>query len=63
MTIGKNKAVHKKRMGRPPGRSYAGAIPVRFTPKMLTAIDRWVANKDVSRSEAIRTLIERGLKK
>jgi hypothetical protein len=29
---------------------------------MVAAIDRWAASKDVSRSEAIRALIERGLR-
>ncbi len=49
--------------GRPAGRLYGETIPVRLTREMIAAIEKWAANNDLSRSEAIRALIERGLKK
>jgi hypothetical protein len=58
------KSVHKKRTGRPPGRSYVETIPVRLTPDAVAAIERWAKREKIeSRSEAIRRLIERGLEK
>jgi hypothetical protein len=57
------KSVHKK-LGRPPGRTYGETIPVRLTEDAIAAIDEWIERQDgaLSRSEAIRRLIERGLK-
>jgi hypothetical protein len=61
------KIVHtKKRLGRPPtGHRFRETIPVRLTPEASDAIDTWIARqpKPMSRSEAIRTLIDRGLKR
>jgi hypothetical protein len=57
------KRAHKKSRGRPPGRAYGENIPVRMAPGMVAAVDRWATGKEMSRSEAIRALIERGLKK
>jgi hypothetical protein len=52
----------KKRIGRPP----VGAIPVlvRIPPAEMQPIDDWVSNQDkfLSRPEAIRRLVELGLK-
>jgi len=52
----------KKRIGRPP----VGAIPVlvRIPPAEMQPIDDWAANQDkfLSRPEAIRRLVEIGLK-
>jgi hypothetical protein len=60
------KSVHKKsRRGRPPtGQRFRETIPVRLTPEAMAAIDDWIARQaePPSRSEAIRQLIERGLK-
>jgi hypothetical protein len=62
--VKQEKTVHgKRRRGRPPGKKYRETIPVRLTPELMAAVDRWAGNKDASRSEAIRALIERGLKK
>jgi hypothetical protein len=63
--VKQEKRVHKKRIGRPPGRAYVETIPVRFTPDGLKAVDAWINQQDeeVSRSEAIRRLVERGLKR
>jgi len=57
------KSVHKKSRGRPRGRSYGETIPVRLTPEMIADIDKWAAKRDLSRSEAIRLLVEMALAK
>jgi hypothetical protein len=54
--------VHKKSRGRPPGVKYGSTIPARFEFDMLTALDKWAGSHDVSRSEAIRRLVDLGLK-
>jgi metal-responsive CopG/Arc/MetJ family transcriptional regulator len=36
---------------------------MRLSDELRAAIDRWAAEKEMSRSEAIRALIEQGLKK
>jgi metal-responsive CopG/Arc/MetJ family transcriptional regulator len=61
--VKQEKSVHKK-MGRPVGRTYRETIPVRLTEDAITAIDAWIDQQvdEISRSEAIRRLIERGLK-
>lgn len=57
------KSVHKKSRGRPSGRLYGETIPARLTRDMIKAIDKWADDRGLSRSEAIRALIEEGLKK
>jgi Arc/MetJ-type ribon-helix-helix transcriptional regulator len=54
--------VHKK-LGRPPGRLYRETIPVRLTEEAVAAIDAWIERQAgaISRSEAIRRLVDRGL--
>jgi predicted HicB family RNase H-like nuclease len=61
MTV-QQKTVHKKRMGRPPGKTYGETIPARLTPELAMAIAAWAKQAGVSRSEAIRRLVEQGLK-
>jgi hypothetical protein len=39
-----------------------GTIPARFEIPTMKALDVWAENHDVSRSEAIRRLVELGLK-
>jgi hypothetical protein len=56
------KTVHKKSRGRPSGRRYAETIPARLEPSTVAAVDAWATSNDVSRSEAIRQLVEIGLK-
>jgi Ribbon-helix-helix protein, copG family len=56
------KSVHKKSMGRPPGIKYGGTIPARFEIPTMEALDAWAEKHDVNRSEAIRRLVELGLK-
>jgi metal-responsive CopG/Arc/MetJ family transcriptional regulator len=38
-------------------------MAMRLPNELRAAIDRWATEKGMSRSEAIRTLIEQGLKK
>jgi metal-responsive CopG/Arc/MetJ family transcriptional regulator len=61
--VKQEKSVHKNKMGRPPGRLYRETIPVRLTEEAVAAIDAWCdrQSETVSRSEAIRRLIEQGL--
>jgi hypothetical protein len=47
------------------GRPATGRDPViatRLAQGMIVKVDKWAEGKDLSRSEAIRALIERGLK-
>lgn len=55
------KTVHGKSPGRRVGPPYGAAIPVRLAPEALAAIDKWAAGRDLTRSEAIRRLVEFGL--
>ena len=41
---------------------YGETIPARFEPETVRAIDAWAAWAGVSRSQAIRRLVELGLK-
>ena len=56
------KTVHKKSRGRPAGVSYTETIPARFTPETSAAVKDWADVHGVSRSEAIRRLVELGLR-
>jgi hypothetical protein len=54
----------KKRRGRPP--KAGGVDPgvfVRLPTSVLSRLDTWATKQDISRSEAIRRLIEAGLKR
>ena len=55
------KNARKKPRGRPAGRRYSGTIPVRLEPETIAAIDTWTAGHELTRSEAIRRLVEIGL--
>jgi hypothetical protein len=60
-----NKSIPKKR-GRPKkpgglGGNNDTVVPARLTPALIKSLDAWAARHDVSRSEAIRQLIERAL--
>ena len=57
------KPPRKKKRGRPVGRSYGETLPVRLTPEMARNVDRWATKHSLSRSQAVRALIGRGLKK
>jgi hypothetical protein len=55
------KIVPRKSQGRPVGRPYGAAIPVRLAPEAVAAVDKWAAGRDLTRSEAIRRLVGFGL--
>jgi hypothetical protein len=52
----------KKSRGRPTGTKYSETIPARLEPAIVASLDAWAASHGVSRSEAIRRLVELGLK-
>jgi hypothetical protein len=55
-------ASEKKRMGRPPtGRNRSG-VTTRFDIATIAAIYAWAAEQRIDRGEAIRRLVELGLK-
>jgi hypothetical protein len=57
------KTVHKKSRGRPEGSGvYVETIPVRLTKDMKKRVDQWSKEHGAMRSDALRALIERGLK-
>ena len=41
---------------------YGGTIPARFEIESMKSLDAWAKKHGVSRSEAIRRLVELGLK-
>jgi len=51
-------------MGRPPGRIQDRPFQMRVSDKFLEAVDKWRAKQEdePSRAEAIRRLVEAGLK-
>jgi hypothetical protein len=58
------KVIPKKIRGR--GRPATGRDPVlaiRLSNEIRAAVDQWAAGKNMTRSEAIRALIDKGLKK
>jgi hypothetical protein len=56
-------ATDRVRKRRPRGSDPYPIIPVRVPPEVVAAIDSWAAKADKTRSEAIRLLIEAGLKR
>jgi len=59
------RVIAKKRRGRPVTTGMGTLIGVRLLDEPLAALDAWIAEQgeDLSRPEAIRRLIEIGLKK
>jgi hypothetical protein len=57
-----SKTVHKKSRGRPTGIKYGETIPARLELATMAALDAWAKSHDISRSEALRRLVEIGLK-
>ena len=43
--------------------NFGETIPVRLAPDMIRAIERWAHSRKLSRSNAVRILIEKGLSK
>ena len=52
----------KRGRGRPPSGGRDPNLPVRVPKEMVAAIEDWAAENETTRSEAIRRLIELGLK-
>jgi hypothetical protein len=61
-SIAANKT-RKRHAGGRPATGHDPAIAVRLPKERVVAIDRWAKENDVSRSEAIRVLIDKGLEK
>jgi hypothetical protein len=57
----RSKTVHKKSRGRPAGLKYGETIPARFESETVKTLDSWAHQNGVSRSQAIRQLVEIGL--
>jgi hypothetical protein len=51
-----------KKRGRPHTTGKGAQVNMRWHEEALTAIDKWAKRNDCSRSEAIRRLVELGLK-
>jgi hypothetical protein len=51
------------RRGRPPGSRYGAVFQLRLSKDTEAAVFKWAANNDITRSEAMRRLLELGLKK
>jgi hypothetical protein len=52
----------KRRPGRPVEIDADQFVGLRLPGTLLTQVDKWAEHKEIARSEAIRRLIERGLK-
>ena len=66
IVYGMSKAPAAKRMGRPPKKDGpAVVVPARLPPALASAVDAWAAASEqpMTRSEAIRRLVELGLAK
>jgi hypothetical protein len=53
----------KAKMGRPPILNRPTSVNTRLSGALVAAIDGWAATAKVTRSEAMRRLIEAGLKR
>jgi Arc/MetJ-type ribon-helix-helix transcriptional regulator len=60
--MAKSIKVASKRRGRPSTGGRDPGIHVRLPEDMLATVDAWSASKAINRSEAIRRLVELGLK-
>jgi hypothetical protein len=60
--VASSNIVKQKGPGRPPTIAGERFVGIRLPRKTVDHIDRWAAASEVSRSEAIRRLIELGLK-
>jgi Ribbon-helix-helix protein, copG family len=59
----KSISVNKKSRGRP--KKKGGVYPVtavRLPPSLIATVDKWAAERDLSRAEAMRLLLEMGLR-
>jgi metal-responsive CopG/Arc/MetJ family transcriptional regulator len=59
-----SKQTQKRKMGRPPKPGGAATVvPVRIAPDVLVLLDAYAHRGGFTRSEAVRQLIEAGLKR
>jgi predicted DNA-binding protein len=58
----KSTEVIPKKRGRP-ATGKDPLVAVRLPPKMITALDKWAAREGLTRSAAVRQMIERGLER
>ncbi len=58
----KAKAEHKRKPGRP-ATGVDPVIPIRLPAPLTAAIDAWAAKVGTNRSDAMRQLLEAGLKR
>jgi hypothetical protein len=56
------KVAPKKRRGRPPTGGRDPHVTIRMSSALIAEADAWASDHDVGRSEAIRRLVELGLK-
>jgi hypothetical protein len=57
-----NNVKQKRRPGRPVEIDADQFVGLRLPGALLARVDEWAANEEIARSEAIRRLVERGLK-
>jgi len=57
------KVAPKKSRGRPPSGGRDPHVTIRMPSALIAQADAWAAANDIGRSEAIRRLVELGLKK
>lgn len=57
----KSIAVIPKKRGRPPSGGRDPALTVRLPQDLIDRLEAWASDNDVTRSEAIRRLVELGL--
>jgi len=55
-------SVKQKKRGRP-ATGVRPIVGLRLSEEEIARVDRWAKERDISRSDAIRALIERGLSK
>jgi hypothetical protein len=61
---GMSKRKQAKKMGRPPKAEGAAiVVPARLPPVIAAAVDEYASSSGITRSEAVRRLIEAGLKR
>jgi hypothetical protein len=59
-----SKSMRTKKMGRPPKEEGpAVVVPARLPPALAAAVDHYARGNGITRSEAVRQLIELGLKR
>jgi hypothetical protein len=59
-----NNPTQKKKRGRPPNpKGRRLSIPISFPPALVAILDAYAAREGINRSEAVRRLVEAGLKR